>query len=120
MTSPETEDERVAMIRALATGMPRSGLRAVTARLPDYPDPEPIDGEVPDATGQDNRLHLFVVATDDDLAGPDPDAERRWPVIAHHALAVNGTFYVAVPAGGEHAARQRLRELGLPGQIIEL
>jgi hypothetical protein len=106
------------MIKALAEGIHREGLRAIHAELDGYPRPEPVNGVRPDVTGRDNLFHVFAVATTEDLAGEDP--AQRWPGLAAHSAATGAKFYVVVPRGEEQAARRRMRELEVNPFILEI
>ncbi|MEF8794453.1 hypothetical protein [Thiohalorhabdus sp.] len=118
MSSNSTDPDRQAMVTALAEGAYREGLRALQAELDGYPRPDSLHDVQPDVTGRDNLLHIFAVATSDDLEGEDPN--RRWPALAAYAAETGAKFYVVVPRGKEQAARHRARELGINPFILEI
>ncbi|MFB6261843.1 MAG: hypothetical protein ABEK42_14540, partial [Thiohalorhabdaceae bacterium] len=113
-----SDPDRQAMITALADGAYREGLRALQAEHEDYPRPDLLNEVQPDVTGRDNLLHIFAVATSDELEGDDP--ARRWPALAAYAAETGAKFYVVVPRGKEQAARKRARELAINPFILEI
>lgn len=114
----DSDRDYQAMVKALAEGAYREGLRALHAELEGYPRPEPIKEVRPDLTGCDNLTHVFAVATDDDLEGDDPD--QRWPALAAYSAETGAKFYVVVPRGREDAARKRARKLDINPFILEI
>ncbi len=118
MSGKAQAGEHTAMVQALARGLPRSGLRGIRADAPGFPRPDRVNGETPDVTGRDNRLHVFATATADELR--DPASAPRWAALAAYTARTGTTFYLAVPGELREEARRRLRELGINARVMAI
>jgi hypothetical protein len=96
----------------------------VRADLPKFTRPEKINGTekteriAPDVTAQKYGLNIYEVETDDSIL--DRQTGERWKFFAASARERMGSFWIVVPRGSGDSAEQRLKELGILANILEV
>lgn len=101
-----------------------NGYEDVRADLPKSTRPEKINGTekkeriAPDVTAQKYGLNIYEVETDDSIL--DRHTGERWKFFAASARECMGSFWVVVPRGSGDSAEQRLKELGILANILEI
>jgi hypothetical protein len=80
--SPHVQERHDRMVAILAKQYEAKGYR-VSAEIPGYPAPEPVEGSVPDIVAQRNGVTVVIeVETRDTLFGAEYEAEhkafRKW------------------------------------------
>lgn len=97
------------------------GAIEVYADLSGYTRPEVLrwngqaSGHIPDVQ---TSKYIIEVETADSIAGQH--AEDQWKLFAAYARENGLEFWVGVPPGCSGAAKRRLQQLGLTGQVWEI
>jgi hypothetical protein len=121
LQSQKTHDEMVARVVSL---LQHNNANSVKADLKGFVQPEKItwsatrEGHIPDITAYDGRSLIYEVETDDSINLEHTGSQ--WVLFAAHARNHNHLFVVVVPRGSNTKASQRLTELGITANILEI
>lgn len=125
MTKRTDQVKHQRIIKRLAKHLRSKGYLQVRADIPNMDSPTEINWKgderkyVPDLSAVNRgKRYLFEVETDDSIN--DKHTRMQWRVFAAYAYQKNASFIVVVPGGSAEKAGKRLKELSLPGKVLEL
>jgi hypothetical protein len=115
MSLDPDHDRLVERVLGYLEGRPE--YHTIRAHLGEYPDPNPVNGEMPDITAfRKERFVIFRAFTEPALRGPQFESESR--AFARSASFEHVRYHVIVPEKcgadeGLEIARQRVKEIGI-------
>ena len=111
------------MVKKIAYMLVKEGYEDVkAAHISNYPEPEEIDypdydePHIPDVTGYKDYFELYEVETKDSII--EFHTEDQWSLFSTYCEENGAIFIIAVPAGYEDLADERLLELSIQAKVI--
>ena len=118
----QTEHDR--LVEYVAKLLVGRGYQNVRADYPGFDPPKKIvwqssgEGDLPDVTGVKNGFKVFEVESKDSIT--DEHTAEQWKLFASYAENNEVIFYVVFPKGSINEVKNRLKELNIQANLLEV
>jgi hypothetical protein len=125
MAKRKSQSEHDQLVKKIAEYLvDKAGYFDVKADIEGYDRPTKIiwsdtkTGHIPDVTASNSPDVIIEVETDDSIN--DSHTESQWKLFSANSEQHNKQFLIVVPKGSKSKGEERVEELGISAEIVEI